>query len=1016
MKTLPGLPSGHALVLFWLLLLSPLSVLAKPGLSWQLQARSPAKSIPCILQTKDGYLWMGTYNGLIRSDGIAYTLFDSSNVSVWHDVSVTALYEADDGSLWIGHAKGDVSHEQNERFSVEPAPAAFSGTKIQALTQDAKGNLWVLYCTGVLRRLKDGLEARPASVPAWHYLSLTRTSDKSVWLTADGVLYRLEDDGELRQVLPGSPSPGLLQPGLIQGASPASDGGLWLVADGKLWSYKDQEARLISDSGDLQGTAIVGILETQDHLLCVATSEKGVVFIDPSRHGEVYRSFNRRSGWLTDWICAIARDSEGALWLGTGGAGLFKLMTPSVAWLTPADEWQGRAVLTTCQGDGGTLWVGTEGAGLYRYDVANEWTPFRQNGRLSSPYVWALANDHQGNLWIGSWEGLDRLRKDTLVAVDPPEGLPTPIFSILPVPDGGLWIGGALGVVYYKDGHSRWLEKAEDRRLLDARALLLDGTGTLWISTNGAGLGELKDGKLRRYEKKDGLSSDFLRGLCLDSEGNLWIATQESGLNRMRQGRLTSISIANGIPDNAVAHIENDGLGYLWVSSRSGLFRVNEKELNQCADGARDDLRCITYDEQDGMRSARCAYSQQAPGCRLPSGELVFASDSGLVALDARTPGPNKVPPPVVVEQVVAGDQRYSARQAPAEGVTVKAGETRLEFQYTALSFSHPEIMCFRYRLVGVDTSWIKAGTERHAVYNNLTPGTYEFQVLAANSGGWNQEGARLQVTIPPHFWQMTWFKVSATLLVLSLAFAFVWFLSRHRLERRMEALRLQSALAAERARIASDVHDDLGSNLTKIAMIADTARRDIADKGKLEMRLDSIYDSARGLAKAMDEIVWAINPRHDTMDSLLSYLEIHAVEFFRTGPISAEFEFPLDPPTMNPCSEYRHNLFLAYKEALANVVRHSGASRVLISVEFSGDRLCLSIADNGRGRRDQVGMPSPNSRPARERQGNGLANMAARMAAIHGHCRVEWPDQGGCIVRLHTPFSSIHGQLRTFA
>jgi signal transduction histidine kinase len=302
----------------------------------------------------------------------------------------------------------------------------------------------------------------------------------------------------------------------------------------------------------------------------------------------------------------------------------------------------------------------------------------------------------------------------------------------------------------------------------------------------------------------------------------------------------------------------------------------------------------------------------------------------------------------------------------------------------------------FKCRLNGSETDWENAGTKRTVNYNYIPPGDYSFQVIACNNDGvWNETGASISFSVLPYFWQTLWFRVLAWIMMVAASGGLVWFDTRRRMRRKLERLEWQRAVEHERARIAQDIHDDLGAHLTRISMLSESARGELDRPERAAAGLDQIYDTARELTRAMDEVVWAVNPRHDTLDGLASYLEKFAQDLLATAGIRCRLDIPPQFPEWRLTSEVRHNLFLAFKEALHNVVKHSAATEVHIGLAPKTTSFELVVEDNGHGfapgEKDKT-----SDDPSRFAPGNGVENMTRRLAEIHGRCDIRSiPGQG---------------------
>ena len=351
----------------------------------------------------------------------------------------------------------------------------------------------------------------------------------------------------------------------------------------------------------------------------------------------------------------------------------------------------------------------------------------------------------------------------------------------------------------------------------------------------------------------------------------------------------------------------------------------------------------------------------------------------------------NTLVPPVMIERLLVDDQVASEGTASESPLRIAPGWHRFEFQFTCLSFAAPEMVRFRYKLDGVETKWVETQSPRKAYYTHLPPGNYRFRVLACNNDGvWNEQGATLAFTVQPEFWQTWWFRISGGVLTALAGGGVVWLDARRRMRRKLERLQRQQAVERERVRIARDIHDDLGANLTRITMLSESARSGLDDSRQLAGHLDQIHNTARELTRAMSEMVWAINPRHDTLGSVGAYLEEFGQNLLRTAGLRCKIDMPSQFPPWVITAEVRHNVFLAFKEALNNAIKHAGASEVRISLAVKPPTFTLMVEDNGNGLAPETLLAGTPHDLSRQGAGNGLVNMRQRLAEIGGRCEIE--------------------------
>ena len=844
---------------------SCLSALAAPDYfnrTWQVEQGLPQNKVTAVVQTHDGYLWVGTYNGLARFDGMHFTVFDENNTPELRSSRITSLFEAADGTLWIGTESGDVSQYKRGHFAAVPIHANWSGGKIYAITADATGDVWLLNEAGELARGRDGEVRSPPTGVVSKVVSLARGQNGTIWVGREGAVSALKD---------GRLSAGLFTNLYVQGFCAARDGGFWVACNGELRKWKD--GKWVADLGSAPwGWNIVpNFLETSTGVLTAGTSSFGLWLFFPGQTNTPALHFARTNGLPSDWVISLGEDREKNLWCGTGG-GLVLLRPNNLETVSPPDKWKGCPVLSVLPAPNGALWVGTEGAGLYRLQDGG-WTNFDSAQGIRNSYIWSLGVDSAGKIWAGTWGGGLFQQQDEMFNYAP--GLEK---FLLPIPalrfqHDQLWVGTTDGPLLYQDGKFRQFKEIAGLPFGDVRVIVPEKSGALWFGTAGGGLVRWQGEDFRRFKKADGLSSDFIECLHFADDGALWIGTFGGGLDRFKNGKFSVINREQGLPNGVIGHIEPDGRGYFWMSSYDGILRASEKDLNRCADGEITQVPFQTYGINEGMPTLECSEGMQSAGCKTADGRLWFATVKGLVAVNPEGVKRNPLPPPVRIEAMRVDDKKFADDNA-AGPLKIPPGRHRIEFEYTGLSFVVPEKVRFKCRLNSFDPEWVDAGTKRVATYNYIPPGTYSFQVTACNNDGvWNETGASLKFEVLPYFWQTTWFRVLGGVATTLAAGAVVWFDTRRRMRRKLERAERQRDIERERTRIARDIHDDLGAQLTRITMLSESASEPEADPHQAAAGIRRIYDTARELTRSMDGIVWAVNPRHDTLEGLATYL-----------------------------------------------------------------------------------------------------------------------------------------------
>ena len=961
--------------------------------TWQVEQGLPQNKVTAVLQTRDGYLWVGTYCGLARFDGVRFTVFDDNNTPELRSSRVTSLFESADGTLWIGTESGDVSQYKDGRFAAVALRPGWSGGKIYAITADNAEDVWLLNEAGELARVRDGKVLLPPVGTISKFLCLARTVDGTVWVEREGAISVLRN-GQL--------TTGLFTNDYVQGFCAARDGGLWVACNATLREWKDGHW-----TADLGATPwgwymVPNLFETSAGAL--AGGSVGLWLTGSDRTNTPAVHLDHTDGLPSDWITSLWEDHEGNLWCGTG-AGLAMVRRSNLEIISPQDNWKNCPVLSVLPAPDGALWVGTEGAGLYHLRNGS-WTNFDSAQGIRNRYVWSLAADGAGAIWAGTWGGGLFAQKDD--GFDFPSGLEnllSPMPALLFVRDE-LWIGTPTGVLRYQNGKLERFNEIAGEPFGDVRAIGQDQSGTLWFGTAGSGLVCRQKGDFRRFKKAAGLSSDFIECLHFAHDGALWIGTFGGGLDRFKDGKFSVVNCGQGLPNGVIGHIESDGRGNLWMSSYAGILRANEKDLNGCADGGTNEVPVLTYGINDGLPTLECSEGSQSAGAKTADGRLWFPTAKGLVAIDPAGVQVNPLPPLVRIEAMRV-DERTLVVGDGSSPVKISPGRHRIEFAYTGLSFTAPEKVRFKSRLDNFDADWVDVGTKRVATYNYIPPGRYRFRVVACNNDAvWNETGATLAIAVLPHFWQTAWFRILGGLVAMLAAGAVIWADARRRLRRRLEKLERERAMERERARIAQDIHDDLGASLTRIAMLTESVRGEADVPEAVAKNLHRIYGTARELTRSMDEIVWAVNPRHDTLDSLANYLSRFAHDYLSEARIRCRLDVPLQLPALPVMAETRHNLFLAFKEALHNVVQHGAAAEVHVALKLETGQLWLRVTDDGRGF-DPANPAAGPTVAGRIARGNGLINMRRRLTDIAGACEIRTALGHGTTVTFTVPMDN---------
>jgi len=906
---------------------------------WGTEDGLPQSSVIALAQTRDGYLWLGTLNGLVRFDGKSFTRFNVNNTPGLPDNRIVFLFEDSHQALWIGTENAGLCVLKNGVVRNFPETAA--GGLINGALEDDAGNLWFSYRSGNFISWKDGkMDLHPSIFPA------------QLFFRAGHMLV------------------------------PGGNGVSWHLQNRRVEKWRGEHLEKDFGAMPWDGLPVSSAVEDAAGNLVVGTQGGGVYWFQPDGGCS---HIGKDEGLSHNIVLALSLDREGNLWAGTDGGGLDRLKHKTFS--APAGL-SSETAQSVAQDAAGGLWVAFNSHGL-AYWQSNTVTGY---GIGISSNAWTVLVDRHQNVWAGTrGEGLFRFLAYYFQPVREASGVGREIYVLFEDHAGNLWAGGENGLGCFDGEHWKIFNAQKNLPLANVRALAEDAAGNLWIGTERNGLFQFSAGKISAVPAP----VNDISCLLADRDG-LWVGTAGHGLARWQNGAWSSCSTTNGgLASDSIGYLLDDGAGNLWIGSYEGLLRVEKKSLADFAAGAVKTVSCRTF------LTRECSAGAQPAALGAPDGKLFFPTIAGVAAVNPAELKPNRIPPPVVIESVLVDgvEQKTNAFGTAWNQVVVLTPDNeQLEIHFASLNFSAPKNSTagarFKYRLDGRDKNWTDIGGERVAHFQKLTPGKFRFHVIACNEDGfWNDTGASLVVTVQPPFWRTPSFLVASVLVLLGALAGTIYLVSTAKLKRQLRAARQKELLEHERSRIARDLHDQIGANLTQVALLGEMVEADKTLPDEVELHAQQICATARETTRALDEIVWALNSSNDTLESLANYACKYAQDYFALAGVRFRVELPAVPPTPI-LPEVRHNVFLAFKEAVNNVVKHAAATEARVKLQVEPGRFILSVADNGRGLGDLSG----------KQLRNGLKNMARRLADVDGEFDIAPGEPGGTVVKLVVP------------
>lgn len=967
---------------------------------WETDNGLPRNSVIAITQTRDGYLWLGTLNGLVRFDGLRFTIFDQNNTPGLPSNRIVRLFGDSRTNLWVGTETAGVALIANGRVTSLDIGRGTRGGRLSAVCEDATGAVWLYTADGELGRYRQG------QVDVWKFGAEAPSNCRALVQEPAGPLWVGVDWGQFSLASPTNASGTDLDVATTVPTAKldyllaSAQGGYWRLANGQVEKWRTNRLERSLGAYPWGATPIAAACEDRQGNLVVGTLGNGLYWFDAAGKATCLSTNN---GLSYNFVLSLQVDREDTLWVGTDGGGLNHVRR---AVFGVVEETRGRVVQSVSPDAEGRVWIGYNAIGPGAYGAAR-WQDgvlqrFGPREGLLNSSVNAVFVAADQRVWAGTWGGLYQFDGTRFQAVPLGDAVNRQISAIYQDRQGRLWFGTQGGLALRDDGGWKVFTTADGLTANDVRALADDRDGGLWVGTAGGGLNRFRDGRFGALRTADGLPSDNVLSLLVDAEGVVWVGTDGGGLARLEAGHFVHFTTREGLASNSVGYLLEDDEGYLWLGSNVGLQRVLKRALNDVARGPTNAIVARVYGRQDGLPVAECPLGTQPGACRTRDGTLWFPTIKGLAMVQPAKLVRNPFPPPVMIESVVvegALQETNRFRTANLAPITIPPGKGRLELHYTALNLGAPERASFRYRLVPHENGWTEAGKERVARYPKLPPGRYTFWVTACNEDGvWNETGNSLAITVLPPFWQTWWFLTASAAGLLGLIVAVVHYLSTQKLQRQVERLRQQEALEKERARIARDIHDQLGASMTQISLLGELVEGDKDSPDDVAAHARQISQAARDTTRVLDEIVWTVNPSNDTLEGLVTYVCKYAQEYLEVAGLRYRLEVPGELPAASISPEVRHNVFLAAKEAVTNVVRHAQASGVWLRLRLEPGRFSIEIQDDGRG---PAGKDSE-----RARSRNGLRNMHKRLADIGGSFAIEPAPEQGTVVRLTAPFN----------
>jgi signal transduction histidine kinase/ligand-binding sensor domain-containing protein len=941
---------------------------------WQIPQGLPEPMILSLLQTRDGYLWLGTRSGLYHFDGVRFSSAHAIRENILERAWIQSLCEDHQQTLWLGTNGDGLIALRGKHVEVYGPDRGLPGRNVQCLLSAMDGTLWVGTDRGLTRWIGEKFIPLPAesALPFSDIRALSQTADGAIRIGGNSSNLCLWKNGSLATIT-FDPVP---ETATIQAIYDAPAGDMWIGTSAGLL-HRDTAGRekLITRAGGLADDFVNCLAPSRQDSLWVGTRD-GISRIQPTG----IDNFRMRDGLSQSTVFTLSEDHEGNLWVGTKH-GLNQFIDRRTVPLTTSEGLPSNDTGPLFQAADQTIWIGTMDEGLAQYDGRRCVTAVTRHEGLPNATINSLGAGNDGALWIGTSGGLCRWRdgriEETFTTA---AGLPSDSITCIQQDARNiLWVGTAAGLVH--QSQNGFVFPAGERTLLERPVLALMRHGSeIVVAAEGAGVYEVSQSGTRHLVLPEPGLRD-VTALYQDREGSLWMGTRGSGLIRWKDGHSELFTVRDGLYDDEIFGIVSDHQDRLWMACSRGIFFTAREELLKFSRGELTRLSCIPFSPTDAQRTLECQRGVQPVVWRMNDGRIWFSTIHGVIIIDPEHISRSLPPPRVVIEDVQANGREMDPRK-PLE---LAAGKANLSLRYTALSFASPTRISFRYQLEGFDPEWIMAGPRREAFYTNLPPGNYRFRVAAANLGGdWSESQSPLSIRIPPLIYETAWFWIVVG-LVIAVAIGVAL---------RLRLLQLQArvhGMLTERSRIARELHDTLMQGFAGVTMqMQALARRLPPNSAEREVLEDVIEDAGNCLREARQSVAGLRHASQQDRGLAASVIQA-ARQLTESHPVRLVLHVQNIPPL---APEIEYNVLRIAQESISNAVRHSAARTIDVSLQCDRSSLRLMVRDDGHGFAASAAEPVPTGH-------YGLIGMRERALQIHATLEILSEPGRGTQVRL---------------
>lgn len=954
----------------------------------------PQSSVNDIIQSEDGYIWLATYGGLVRFDGLTFTTFNRSNTPGIVDDRIIKLFEDADGGIWLFNELETSVLYRFKDGKVQKFPLNKGGGTVFRMYNDTSGRLWLTaYNTLYLFQGNSFFEFEIEKVNDTKGIQADGSTHLPIIIANRLIFIGPEKVLEIED-LNNKISQSIIS---VKKYPSNSDSLILATISGQFYYYTNGNISKLSINEDV-GERTFNTFEKSKRRLFAEIYAKIIVW-----NGSFFESFNPIKHEKNLSYKAILEDSEGNIWMGTDANGLFKLKPAAIEMIDQSKGLTTESMLSITMLNNGVALLSSNCGGIFEWRNGQAYQSKVQD-YYQSGCNWSVFQDSKNRVWIGGsglymTESLDQMG----IFLGTEEGFTNAgVYAMMEDSEGNIWIASSEGIyIYNGEEFFKKYQISDGLYYQDARVLVQDNSGKIWVGT-GLGLNTIDVEKqvvskiplTKSVEGSVSFSQPYIRAIYQDEDNDMWIGTYGEGLFRIRNDSLKRLTVEDGLFDNVISHIIEDKYGYFWMGSNRGITRVKRDDLNDYIEGKIESFNYSSFGSSDGMNSAETNSGFQPSTFTDNEGRIYFPTVSGVAIVDPEKVSKNAVSPPVYIERLRTEEGELSKK----ESLTFSYDNAFLEINYTGINFSDPDKVEFRYKMIGLNDNWIDVRNQRSAIYSKIPPGNYTFQVTAANSDGvWNTEGASFKIIVTPPFWDTYWFYGLIFMLLIGLAYSIMYYrtlkLKEENERKKRFAEELIDSQEQERRRIASELHDGLGQQILVIKNRVELARLQLENSSEISEQLDEIQHSALISINDVRNISHALRPvlleKFGLTDALIELCE----QLQKSSSI--EWSYHIDDINKVILKNREINFYRVIQESINNILKHSKATEASIMVRKINNEVQAVVWDNGKGF---------DSSPAKLTNGLGVLGMKERVESLGGTIFIKSTPFEATVIKINIP------------